>query len=29
MSRIWMLVTAAPSRDESITRRNALPSVTP
>ena len=28
-SRIWMLVTAAPSRDDSKTRRSALPSVTP
>ncbi len=28
-SRTWMEVTAAPSRDESRTRRSALPSVTP
>src|SRR6187401_128068 len=29
MSRIWMLVTAAPSRDDRSTRRRALPRVTP
>ena len=28
-SRIWMDVTAAPSRDDRRTRRSALPSVTP